>query len=76
MPPSFSGQVHRAARQRHAHAERERLLRLDVHRILEAGRIEILVVGAVVQPDIRSSVSASRVARRKFSGLMAAPRSG
>ena len=38
-------QVHRPPRDGHAHAERERLLDLDVDRVLKALRIEIVMIG-------------------------------
>ena len=44
-PPSFWLTVHRAARDRHAQAERPRLLDLDVDRILEARREQIMMIG-------------------------------
>ena len=45
QPAVLGRQVHRAARHRHPHAEAERLLDLDVDRLFEAGRIEIVMVG-------------------------------
>ena len=40
-----AGEIERAARQRHAQADPRCLLRLDVHRVLEAAGKEIVVVG-------------------------------
>ena len=39
------GKIHRAAVERHADADAGRFLRLDVHRLLKTGRIEVVVVG-------------------------------